>query len=187
MVNPLFAVGGKLIRKFQFSAMKVEIILNEELTLNQLKYQIKKFVQHVDNNINLRYCKNNFCYDYTLNKIYWYDCREEDDNLFSQHIHEKHKYNYKVPILLISLLHEIGHKKTDSDLSVSDFFKAQQIDDLYDTEPYKTFVNNNDKKTVYKYYNTKRESLATKWAIKYYKKNKEHIDLLATKINDKYL
>lgn len=86
-------------------------------------------------------------------------------------------FNYKIEnIFMFSLLHEVGHHFT-----MDNFSKKQRNAENRMTEEIESKLSISTSKTVdkglnFKYFNMPMEKVATKWAIRYYKKHRREIN-----------
>lgn len=95
----------------------------------------------------------------------------ESDLYFINYIYNK--YQIEPNCFLISMLHEIGHLETETqDLSDERAITYAVIEYAYDNN----LITKNE--LFNKYFDIPAETLATEWAVNYYKNNKEKCEKL---------
>ena len=143
---------------------------------------IRDFIKDINEEIVLRISPSKeFCCNVPACRLYLGTKKLEYQSLLWEDWYRQQEfYCGVVNNRLIALLHEIGHFET---FDVAEWFlRNAEVDDLtYQFCDNKiTFENLN-----FAYWNLENEYKATKWAIEYYKNNREKCDLLAQRIGFK--
>lgn len=103
------------------------------------------------------------------------------DRMFAEFIEERFDYKVRFPFV-VSILHEIGHHKTNDDIdgSVYDFCEKEKIKLTEDMEKAKT--EEEIRKLQYRYFNLPDEIVATAWAVNYCKEHPKKVETLWKKM-----
>ena len=98
----------------------------------------------------------------------------ECDKAFSDFLLERFDYE-DTNIFIISLLHEVGHHKTDDDINENIYQFCQQEKARIEEEISHTLSPNRWKELQYQYFNLPDEIMATQWAVNYAKKHPKKV------------
>ena len=99
---------------------------------------------------------------------------EIEDIMFHDFI--KERFNFDVnPIFLASLLHEIGHYKTDDDISDAVYTFCADEKERITKEMKKATTEEEAKKLQWQYFNLPDEMMATAWAVDFMKNHPEEV------------
>lgn len=138
--------------------------LNKAVSLEVAPFGISKAVCNSDE----------FFYQFSDESIGYKITVDDSDDLFDLFLKERFNYEVKYDFVL-SLLHEIGHHKTEEDIDgcVYDFCisEKERIKAEIEEETRADVI----KKLQFEYFNLPDEIMATQWAVKYAKEHPKKI------------
>jgi len=91
-----------------------------------------------------------------------------EDVWFKEFISDFFKYNVEIPFM-ISMLHEVGHYKTDNDIDDEIYLKGIATKERIEEEMQLATDYDECKKLEFEYFGIPEEFLATQWAVQYAK------------------
>lgn len=130
--------------------------------MTKLEKAIVKFVKAIDEELSVTFIKGVGYYFETNTNTINVDFTETDDCGFLRHLHEVHncKFAYAYPLVLWSILHEIGHYETENEVEETEsdeelrFWLSLTGEEL----AHNTVIQD-------RYFNLPSEWEATEWAI----------------------
>ena len=136
--------------------------------MKRLENAIVNFIKKIDEELSVTFIQGVGYYFETDTNTINIDFTETDDCGFMRHLKEVHKcdFAYDYPLVLWSILHEIGHYETEWELTEND-----------DEQELRTMLLLTDERCKYDtrvqdmYFNLTAEWLATEWAIEWIKNN----------------
>ena len=103
-----------------------------------------------------------------------------EDMWFQEFIYENFKYDIEYPFI-ISMLHEVGHHKTDDDIDFKVYKQCLKTKERIDFEMEKAKDIQECKKLEWEYFGIPEEFLATQWAVQYAKHHPKKIKQMWSK------
>jgi len=98
-----------------------------------------------------------------------------EDIWFAEFIKERFNYTVRYPFVM-SLLHEVGHHKTDDDISDGIYNFCQKEKARIDKSIKRAKTEKTWKKLEWQYFNLPDEIMATAWAVEYARTHKQEIE-----------
>lgn len=138
--------------------------------MKRLEKAIVNFVKEIDEELSVTFIEGVGYYFETDTNTINIDFTETEDCGFMRHLNKVHKcrFAYDYPLVLWSILHEIGHYETEWELTETD-----------DEQELRTLLSltdetcRNDIEIQDMYFNLTAEWLATEWAIEWIKDNRK--------------
>ena len=116
-------------------------------------------------------CTNSYAYYFDEEKVTFSLTVDIADKWFSEFVEERFGYKVKLPFI-ISLLHEVGHHKTDDEIGDMIYeFCSNEKDRIETTMAADGISLEEQKKLEWEYFNLPDEIMATQWAVNYAKKH----------------
>ena len=142
------------------------------INFNDIKryYKSYKFIKWLNPTLKMGFSKHDYCVDIENLKILIpIKKRFVDDLLFFDFLFKD--YNKFIPnSMIISILHEVGHIKTqDQEKDIVSFALMSKYEDQNNNNE----ISNLD--YTMHYFRTPREKAATNWAVRYYRKNEKKL------------
>lgn len=98
-----------------------------------------------------------------------------EDIWFAEFIKERFNYTTRYTFIL-SLLHEVGHMKTDDDISDATYDFCAKEKERIDKAMNRAKTEKTCKKLEWQYFNLPDEIMATAWAVNYARKHPQEIE-----------
>ena len=98
-----------------------------------------------------------------------------EDKWFIEFIKERFNYIARYPFIM-SLLHEVGHHKTDDDITDNVYVFCEKEKKRINKAMTRAKTLKTCKKLEYQYFNLPDEIMATAWAVEYAKKHPQEIE-----------
>lgn len=113
-----------------------------------------------------------YSYDFNSNSISWTLIEDESDEAYNDFLLDR--FGYKATdddIFFISLMHEVGHSKTEDDIDGFTYEYCQEEKDRISIELGEAITKEEKKKLHYQYFYLPDEFSATAWAMNFIKKH----------------